>query len=185
MNRTLCCFFCTICGFFEKLFQFANNKAKKLGNFHKRTFRGPFVNEVFAPSGEYEVLRCNMKYAHGRMKYSQNEYEGKNPVCDANRILILFFCVRLCSIDRRDQHSADRSALIIKRVDRFAFRKFRPDQQFQPILCFITLFKRDLQLMDKIRPTLTIICFVDIGSDGRCRAFQLIEQGKMPLDPFT
>lgn len=53
-----------------------------------------------------------------------------------------------------------------------------------PILRFITLFERDLQLCNEVRFSVRIVRFPNIRTDGSCGAFKLINDRPMPVDRF-
>ena len=49
---------------------------------------------------------------------------------------------------------------------------------FKPIFRFAALFQRDLELGNKIRFAVRIVCFSDIGADTRRRSFQIMKYPK-------
>ena len=53
-----------------------------------------------------------------------------------------------------------------------------------PILRFITLFERDLQLCNEVRFSVRIVRFPNIRTDGSCGALKLINDRPMPVDRF-
>jgi len=71
----------------------------------------------------------------------------------------LLTCVTLCGSDRSDQSSSERAAFItqisVSRLRHFAFSK----NQFKPIFCFRTLFKRYFKLVNEAGSCCRSFCF--------------------------
>ncbi len=89
---------------------------------------------------------------------------------------ILFRC-----IDRCNQSYSDFPAKIFQPFKFSSWENVGFVQQQQPVTCFIGFFQGNLQLGNKISLTLSILGFVDIGSDTGSGSADLITDDRFVL----
>ena len=76
------------------------------------------------------------------------------------------FSIFLCGVDGGNQNTTNRTALIIEINGGFSIQYIGFYKQFQPIFRFVTFLQGNLQLCNKIRLSVSIVCFVNIRTDG-------------------
>ena len=91
----------------------------------------------------------------------------------------------LRSIQRLNQHITQTTALINQRRSCLLHNRFRPNQQFQPVVSLVAFLQRQLQFEYKVFTTIAILSFVDIGTYAGGRAQQLVFEGTTVVNIVT